>query len=128
MNKVVILKRILIVVYLIEVFTLLGSLQIYTSLYKWVPWYELCGLQFMANFSIFSPILFFVGLILLLISKKLPIARVSLYLPWINLLVINYSTINTKISSLNVMIGTVLVTIAIFVTIFFSYKSLTQIY
>ena len=62
---------------------LLWSLVIYTSTFEASPWYESCGMQFMAIFIISDPSFLILGITLLALSKFFPISKINKWLPFI---------------------------------------------
>ncbi|BES64982.1 hypothetical protein SANA_14210 [Gottschalkiaceae bacterium SANA] len=71
-------------VILAQFVVLVYSLIIYTSLYKWLPWYEGAGIQFLIIPFVFLPILLALGVLMKLLSRKYEITKFSTLLPFVS--------------------------------------------
>lgn len=67
---------------------LVGSLFIYTSLFRFVPWYEPCGQQFLIIF-IYVTIILLLGILQFFLSKFLEISKILKLLPFISIIALS---------------------------------------
>ena len=58
------------------------SFQIYTSLFKNVPWHESCGMQFLVILIISAPGFIAMGVAFLVLSRSYPIRKTHKILPF----------------------------------------------
>lgn len=72
-----------VVLNLLLVLVLLWSLMIYTSLFKGMPWYEPCGLQFLAILALSDPVFLIIGIALLILGRFFHISRLNKGIPFI---------------------------------------------
>ncbi len=79
--KKIIKPSIFIVLNLSSLAVLLWSLMIYTSLFKGIPWYEPCGMQFLAILILSDPVFLILGIALFILGKFIPISLINKSLP-----------------------------------------------
>jgi hypothetical protein len=70
-------------------FALLGVfgivLHIYSSGFKFSPWYDPEGMSFMAIFLIIHPIFLVVGISLIFLGRSLPVEKLNVLIPFISI-------------------------------------------
>ncbi len=77
---------------LLFIYIILTSLMIYTSLWKKMPWFEPCGMQFLHIIIFDAPVLLIIGIVISIFSK---IDERQLFLPGVeDLIVANHSSIS----------------------------------
>lgn len=117
-----ILNTFLIIIYMFEIYLIFNSWQVYTSLFKWMPWYESCGMQFLVNYIFFIPLLVVIGLILLKLRNKIQIPKWNLRLPWISILAIGLPTINGGLSRFQIITGSIIVLFVFILSLYLNIK------
>lgn len=75
--------------YVVEILITYFGITIFISYIDYLPWYEDCGMQGMANLIIVAPILVIAGTIIFAIGRKLSVPRINLILPWVAICVLN---------------------------------------
>ncbi len=82
-NKKIIKPFVLLGLTLLFILVVLWSMMIYTSLNKNLPWYEPCGMQFLAVWILSCPALIIIGCAQVVLAKSLNTSIWSRRLPFI---------------------------------------------
>ncbi len=106
-------------------FVLLWSLMIYTSLFKNMPWYEPCGMQFLVIFLISDPAFLIIGVALLILGRFYRISRSNRWFPFIAIAALSVPIlIDGSLSPITLLIGTSLGTVLCFLIIISTIRNL----
>ena len=109
------------------ILNLVGSLFIYTSLFRFVPWYEPCGQQFLIIF-IYATIILLIEILQLFLGKFLAISKILKYLPFISIVTLcSPILIDGSLSLTMRIIGIVICLILICSVILFFIKDFKKI-
>jgi len=103
----------------------LGSLMIYTSLFKGVPWYESCGLQFLGIFLWSDPGFLILGIALFILGRFIRISLFNRVLPLIAIVCLSLPIlIDESLSRITLLIGAAIGIIIFVATIVSTVKNL----
>ncbi|MBA3052371.1 hypothetical protein KKF70_03150 [bacterium] len=106
-EKSIMKSFVFVVLNLLSVLVLLSALVIYTSLFKIMPWYEPCGMQFLAIFMVFDPAFLIIGISLLVLDRFFHISRLNKWLPFIAIIGISLPVfLDGSISITTILFGT----------------------
>ncbi|MFC1483150.1 hypothetical protein ACFL56_02705 [Candidatus Margulisiibacteriota bacterium] len=110
-----------IIINILFIFTLLISIQIYTSqLSNKLPWYEPCGMQFALIIVFMLPMFILIGIGQFITSKFIPILNIHTYLPFFSGLIFTIPTLISAFGYIECIIVSIIGFIVMILTIVFS--------
>lgn len=125
-NKKVYAKFIFATVFLLMIGVLSWSLMIYSSLFKFLPWYEPCGMQFLGIFIISVPLLFLCGIAVLVLNRFIRISIMGRLLPFIAILTLSLPIlIDSGISKITATVGAFICVILLVWFLMIGYRALS---
>jgi len=123
MKKSIMKSFIFVILNLLSVLVLLSSLVIYTSLFKIMPWYEPCGMQFYLIFMPFDPAFLIIGISLFILGRFFHMSTLNKWLPFMAIIGLSLP-IMFGIKIISILIGTSICIVLCVLTIVTTIRSL----
>ncbi|GEM_PF-3587946 len=123
-EKSIMRSFVFVVLNLLSVLVLLWSLIIYTSLFKIMPWYEPCGMQFLAIFMVFDPAFLIIGISLFVLGRFFHISTLNKWLPFMAIGGLSLPIIPGGLTIIPILIGTSIGIVLCVLTIVTTIRSL----